>query len=61
MKNLQRMLKAANAVLVREGKHRIYRLPGGAILVTSKSPGDKKAERNACAVLRRILERRCDV
>jgi hypothetical protein len=48
-------LKEAGAVLVRDHKHAIYRLPNGATMVVAKSASDHRAEQNFLMDLRRAL------
>ena len=54
-KALPDALRAAGAVLVRESKHRVYRLPNGRALVISKTASDWRAEQNMLRDLRRLL------
>lgn len=48
-------LRAAGAVLIRENTHRIYKLPNGRTLVTSKTTSDRRAEQNMLRDLKRLL------
>ncbi len=50
-----RLLSEHGAVLVREGKHRIYQLPGGQIFTRPKTPSDHRSTLNNLASLRRAL------
>jgi hypothetical protein len=54
VKGLDAALKAAGAVLLRQHKHRIYRLPNGHNYVCGSTPSDNRAERNAIKVLNRV-------
>ncbi len=53
---IERLLAASNAVLVRHNKHLVYRLPNGQTFVMAKTPGDPdRAARNSLSDLRRAL------
>jgi len=53
---LQQILREHNAVLIRQKKHLVYRLPNGQKFVTAKTPGDPDvAARNNVHNLRRLL------
>jgi hypothetical protein len=54
-RELHGMLKDAGAVLERQRKHQVWRLPSGRIFVCSNSPGDHRWSENAIAVLRKVL------
>ena len=49
------LLKQAGAVLLRDRKHRVYRLANGQTLVMAKTPSDQRGTRNAVASLRRAI------
>ena len=50
-------LKAAGAVLVRQKKHKVYRLPNGQSLTVAVSLSDHRGEQNALGDLRKALAR----
>ena len=50
-----RLLSEHGAILVREGKHRIYQLPGGQVFTRPKTPSDHRSTLNNLASLRRAL------
>jgi hypothetical protein len=50
-----RLLSDHGAILVREGKHRIYQLPGGQMFTRPKTPSDHRSTLNNLASLRRAL------
>jgi hypothetical protein len=53
---VNRLLKEHNAVLVRQGKHLVYRLPNGQNFVLAKTSGDPaRAAKNNLSDLRRAL------
>ena len=54
-REINRLLNSSGAVLVRQTKHAVYKLPNGRIFVESCTPSDSKAEYNNLSVLRRIL------
>ena len=54
-KELERFLSEHGAVLVREGKHYIYRLPNNRIVTVSKSGSDRRFEKNVMSDVRRLL------
>jgi len=56
MSEIRDALQVAGAVLVRTGKHRVYRLPNGQTLVTSNSASDWRAEKNMLRDLKRLLQ-----
>ena len=55
MSELDQLLRDSGAVLVREKKHRVYRLPSGRNLVLSKTPSDRRTEANQIRDLRRLI------
>lgn len=55
VKLMHRELKEAGAVLVRQSKHAVWRLPNGAQVVTAVSPSDRKALQNMRAQIKRGL------
>ena len=50
-----RLLAEHGAILVREGKHRVYQLPGGRVFTRPKTPSDHRSTLNSLANLRRVL------
>lgn len=48
-------LHDAGAVLIRSGKHLIYRLPNGQNVVVSHTPSDYRAEANKLRDIRHAL------
>jgi hypothetical protein len=49
------LLKESGAELIRDKKHLVYRLPGGATFVRSATPSDRKEGRAALSSLRHAL------
>lgn len=49
------LLRSSGAVLVRQGKHLIYRLPNGKTFVQSKTSSDRNSHHADLAELRRAL------
>jgi hypothetical protein len=56
VKRLSDALSSAGAVLLRQGKHLVYRLPNGRKFTAASSPSDVRAERNALSNLRHALD-----
>ncbi len=56
-KNLRELLHASGAVLVRDGRHKVFRLEDGQNFVTSKTPSAQGAARRSLATLRRLRDR----
>lgn len=56
MNAIDALLKQNDAVLIRQNKHLIYRLPNGALYTRSSTPGGSEAERKDLAILRRLLK-----
>ncbi len=55
-RELERMLEEHGAVLVRDGRHLVYKLPNGQTFVQSKTPGDAaRGARNSLSDLRHAL------
>ena len=52
---IQQQLKRAGAVLVRQRKHQIWRLPDGRNFVMAATPSDGRATANQVQQLRRML------
>lgn len=52
---IETLLKEHGAVLDRQHKHPVWRLPDGRIFVAASTPGDVRWERNSLADLRRLL------
>src|SRR5580704_8020529 len=50
-----RLLKEHKASLIRQRRHRVYRLPDGRIFVTSLTQTDERGWRNCLAQLRKLL------
>lgn len=55
MKAIQRLLKSSGAILLRNKKHPIYKLPNGKRFTLSASPSDHRACKNALSVLKNQL------
>jgi len=55
MASIQHALRECGAVLVRQRKHLVYRLPNGRPYTMSQTPSDHRAARNQLTVLRRQL------
>lgn len=55
MTAIRQQLKRAGAVLVRQHKHQIWRLPDGRNFVMANTASDHRAEKNQIQVLRRML------
>lgn len=53
--NIVQQLKRAGAVLVRQRKHQVWRLPDGRNFVMAATPSDGRASANQIQMLRRIL------
>jgi predicted RNA binding protein YcfA (HicA-like mRNA interferase family) len=51
---LKEALREHGAVLAREGRHQIYRLPNGRQVVISKSASDYRGVRNAISLVKRM-------
>jgi hypothetical protein len=49
------LLKRSGAVLIRDHKHLVYRLPNGNKFTRAKTPSDRKAAHNDLSDLRRAL------
>jgi hypothetical protein len=49
------LLRRADARLVRQRKHRIFRFPDGRIFVQANTASDVRAEKNSLSVLRRLI------
>ena len=54
MTRLDAALKATGAVLVRQKKHKVYRLPNGQTYVLSSTMSNRRAEDNAPKLLDRV-------
>lgn len=54
-REIERLLKEHHAVLARDGKHLVYKLPNGHTVVLPRTPGDYRAARNTLSDLRRAL------
>jgi hypothetical protein len=54
-KNIRELLHASGAVLVRDGRHKVFRLEDGHNFVTSKTPSAQGAARKSLATLMRLL------
>ena len=52
---VDRLLEESGAVLVRQNKHYVYRLPNGRSFVKSKTPSDHRGAHNSLQDLRRML------
>lgn len=59
-RKVQQALNEANAKLVRENKHYVYKLPNGAVLTMSKTASCPFAERHQLADLNRALKKPLD-
>lgn len=55
MTAIQQQLKRCGAVLVRQHKHQVWRLPNGRNFVMANTASDHRAEKNQIQVLRRML------
>lgn len=53
---INRLLKANGATLVRQGNHLVHELPSGIKFVTSKTPSDTRTPKNELARLKRLLQ-----
>ena len=53
--NVDRMLRDCGAVLVRQRKHEVWKLPNGTTFVRSKTPSDRFALKKQIATLSRGL------
>jgi hypothetical protein len=53
--NVDQMLKESGAVLVRNNKHEVYRLPNGKKFTRSNTPSDVRTARNQASDLRRLI------
>lgn len=53
-RTMVRVLKDLGAVIHRQGKHELWRLPSGALFVVPRSPSDGRALKNMEASLRRV-------
>lgn len=53
-KTLEHALRDAGAVLVRQKRHRIYKLPNGRVLTVSNTPSDRRDTLNTLRTLRRL-------
>lgn len=54
-REIERLLKEHHAVLARDGKHLVYKLPNGHTVVLPRTPSDYRAARNTLSDLRRAL------
>lgn len=61
MTQIEKLLRASGAVLVRTRKHRVYRLPNGRNYVIAATASDRRAQANQVAELRRQLGVRGDL
>ena len=52
---IDRLLSESGAVLVRQNKHPVYKLPNGRTFVIAKTPSDARSARNGLSELRRAL------
>lgn len=52
---IETLLKEYGAVLERQHKHPVWRLPDGRIFVAASTPGDRRWERNSLSDLRKLL------
>ena len=52
---VDRLLEQSGAVLIRQNKHYVYKLPNGKSFVRSKTPSDHRAAHNSLQDLRRML------
>jgi hypothetical protein len=52
---IDRLLDESGAVLVRQNKHLVYRLPNGHVFTRFKTPSDHRASRNELSDLRHAL------
>lgn len=55
-RRLHAVLKAHGAVLVRQSKHDIWRLPNGRLLTVSHSISDRRGFQNVMGDLRRLSQ-----
>ena len=55
MKEIQRLLKATGAVLLRNKRHAVYKLPNGKRFVLACSPSDHRGCKNALSDLRKLI------
>lgn len=52
---IETLLKASGAILARQHKHLVYKLPNGKTFVKTNKLGDVRASRNALSDLRKLL------
>jgi hypothetical protein len=52
---LDKLLAEHGAVLVRQGKHMVYKLPNNKVFVKAKTPSDRRSELNQLSDLRKLL------
>jgi hypothetical protein len=55
-KNIRELLHESGAVLVRDRRHKVFRLEDGQNFITSKTPSTQGAARESLATLRRLLD-----
>jgi hypothetical protein len=55
-KNIRELLHESGTVLVRDGRHKVFRLEDGQNFITSKTPSTQGAARESLATLRRLLD-----
>jgi hypothetical protein len=56
-KNIRQLLHASGTILVRDGRHKVFRMEDGQNFITSKTPSTQGAARESLATLRRLLDR----
>jgi len=54
-KEIERLLSVNNAVLERNRRHLVWRIPGKGVFVIASTPGCKRSRMNELSRLRRIL------
>lgn len=53
---IYRLLKKHKAELIRQNKHKIYRLPNGRIFITSATRTNERGYRDQLSTLRKLLQ-----
>jgi hypothetical protein len=54
-RRIDNALKAHGAILVRQSKHKIWRLPNGRLITVSRSISDRKGYQNVMGDLKRCM------
>jgi hypothetical protein len=53
---VDRLLRESGAVLARNKKHEVWKIPGGKTFVKASTPSDRRATANQLSDLRKVLE-----